>query len=126
MTDLRRFITSSGKKVTVGKNAKSNNYLTFKLSGEDDLFLHTKDFSGSHVILYLEEEAPQKQDIYEAAVLAAFYSKGKTKPVVKVDYTFQKNVSRHRKDPPGLVEIKDFKTVKVRNAQTEFLKLKRL
>ena len=124
MKNIREFTTKSGKTILVGKSAKDNNYLTFKLGGETDIFLHTRDFPGSHVILF--EENPSKEELHEAAVLAAYFSKGKSRAIVKVDYTQRKNVSRNRKDPPGLVEISHFKTIKIKNPDSEFEKIKRL
>lgn len=113
----RTFTSKSGKTILVGRNSRDNNYLTLKVAGPDDIFFHTTDFSGSHVILQLNSEEPSRTDLEEAALLAAYYSKGKNKKVVKVDYTYRKYVSKPRKAPAGLVEIEKQKTIKVTKQQ---------
>jgi len=116
MINPREFKTASGKTILIGRNSKENGYLTMKIAKEDDLFFHTSDFAGSHVILQLSGEAVLRADLEDAACLAAYYSKGRDKKVVQVDYTERKNISRPRKAPAGLVELSKFKTLKVKKS----------
>jgi predicted ribosome quality control (RQC) complex YloA/Tae2 family protein len=116
MFNPRKFKTASGKTILVGRNSSENNYLTLKIAKPGDIFLHASDFAGSHVILQLEEEVAMRSDLEDAACLAAYYSKGKNKKTVKVDFTDRSNVSKPRKAPAGLVELASFKTIKVKKA----------
>ena len=113
----RKFTTKSGKTILVGRNSRDNNYLTLKVAEPNDVFFHATDFAGSHVILQLSNEEPSRADLEEAALLAAYYSKGKNKKAVKVDYTYRKYVSKPRKAPAGLVEIEKHKTIKISKEQ---------
>jgi len=120
----RKFTTKSGKSILVGRNSRENNYLTLKIAKPEDLFFHATDFAGSHVILQLDkDEFVSRVDLEEAALYAAYYSKGKGKKQVKVDYTYKKYVTKPRKAPAGLVEIEKFKTIKVTKEQMSTLVL---
>jgi len=113
----RQFTTKSGKTILVGRNSRENNYLSLKVAEPDDLFFHATDFTGSHVILQLNNEEPSRADLEEAALLAAYYSKGRNKKTVKVDYTYRKYIIKPRKAPVGLVEIEKHKTIKINKQQ---------
>jgi len=113
----RQFTTKSGKTILVGRNSRDNTHLTIKVAKPDDLFFHATDFAGSHVILQLNSEEPSRDEIIESSILAAYYSKGRNKKSVKVDYTYRKYVSKPRKAPAGLVEIEKHKTIKVNKEQ---------
>lgn len=119
----REFKTDSGKTILVGRSSLENNYLTLKIAKSRDIFLHASDFAGSHVILQLaEDELVTRADLEDAACLAAYYSKGKDKKAVKVDYTNRINVSKPRKAPAGLVELSSFKTLKVKKSDQRVCK----
>lgn len=112
---MKTFVSSSGKTILVGRNSRENNYLTLKIARSHDMFLHASDFAGSHVILQLDNgDSPTRKDLEEAARLAAYYSKGKDRKAVKVDYTLKENVKKPRKAPAGLVEISNHKSLKVK------------
>jgi len=120
----RKLTTESGKNILIGRNSQENNHLTLKIAKPEDLFLHATDFPGSHVILQLRGEEPTRKEILKAAAAAAYYSKGKNKENVKVDYTFKKYVKKPRKAPAGLVEIEKQKTVKItKQQQVSFARL---
>lgn len=109
----RQYTSSSGKTILVGRNSRDNNYLTLKVAQKNDIFFHASDFPGSHVILQTVGEEVTRDDLEDAACLAAYYSKGKDRKSVKVDYTIRENVSKPRKAPAGLVELDSYKTLKV-------------
>jgi len=95
-----------GFMVLVGKNAVKNDRLTFKVAKKDDLFLHAKDSSGSHVIIRKKgiQNFP-KPVIEQAASLAAFYSKSKTESFCSVLYTPRKYVRKAKGSPAGSVIV---------------------
>lgn len=88
-----------GFKVIVGKNNKQNDYIT-KQAGNDDIWFHTKDIHGSHVILKTENKVPTQDTINAVAALAAFYSKAGQSSNVPVDYTFIRYVKKPSKAKP--------------------------
>ncbi|MEG0662291.1 MAG: NFACT RNA binding domain-containing protein, partial [Anaerovoracaceae bacterium] len=82
-----RYVSSTGLPILAGRNNKENDFLTFKSAGRKDLWFHTKDIPGSHVILFVQGDAADDQSIFEAAAVAAYHSKGKGSENVPVDYT---------------------------------------
>ena len=97
--------------VLVGKNNKQNDYLTTKLARKNDLWFHTKDIHGSHVILKIEKDFPSIKTLEKCAKLAAYYSKGKLSSNVPVDYTFVKYVKKPSGAKPGMVIYTHNKTL---------------
>lgn len=96
--------TNDGFWVYAGKNNKQNDYLTCKLAHNKDLWFHTKNIPGSHVVLRYEQERPfTNEAITEAASLAAFFSKAKEAEKVPVDYTEIKFVKKPAGAKPGFV-----------------------
>ena len=100
-----RFVTSGGYQLLVGRNNVQNDHLTFKVAAKDDLWFHTKDIPGSHVIMVTGGEEPSAQDYTEAAAVAAYYSKA-TSDLVAVDYTKVKNIKKPQGSKPGFVTYK--------------------
>lgn len=80
--------------IYIGKNNKQNDYLTLKFAERSDLWFHTKDIHGSHVILKTDGEEIPLEIINRCASIAAFYSKGNLSSNVPVDYTFVKYVKK--------------------------------
>jgi len=97
----------------IGKNNKQNDYVTFKIGKSSDLWFHTKEIPGSHVILKTTLPEPNHDDILHAASLAAFYSKGKTSEQVPVDYTQKRFVKKPNGAKPGFVIYTEQKTLYV-------------
>ena len=93
----------SGKKVLVGRNNKENDFLTFKKASSTDIWLHTKDIPGSHVILVTEGQQPSEDDLRMAAQIAAHHSKGAGSANVPVDYTKVRYVKKPSGSKPGFV-----------------------
>lgn len=85
--------------IMVGKNNYQNDRLTFKLANGGDLWLHTLDYHGSHVIIFAEAREIPDEVVQFSAELAAFYSGGNANDKVAVDYTFRKSVKRN---PAGI------------------------
>jgi len=106
-----RFISSSGFEVYVGKNNVQNDYLTLKFAVSQDVWLHTKDIPGSHVIIKTEGKEVDDNTLLEAANLAAYYSKGRLSSKVPVDYTRRRNVKKPGGAKPGMVIYENNSTV---------------
>lgn len=111
----RRFRSSDGFEVLVGKASKDNDYLTFRIAKSLDFWLHAADYGGSHVVVRNPNrliELPQKT-LLEAAQLAAFFSQAKEQPKVAVNYTQKKFVNKPKGAVAGLVSLSSFKTILV-------------
>ena len=93
--------SSDGIDIYVGKNAAQNDSLTGEARA-NETWLHAKDMPGSHVIIRTEGEVP-RQTLLEAAILAAWYSKGQHSSNVPIDYTFRRYVKKPGGAAPGMV-----------------------
>lgn len=107
------YISSDEFDIYVGKNNKQNDELTLRFASSNDMWLHTKDIPGSHVIIKTKGFDIPKTTIEEAAILAAFYSKGRNSSNVAVDYTLKKNVKKPNGAKPGMVIYEQNKTLYV-------------
>jgi predicted ribosome quality control (RQC) complex YloA/Tae2 family protein len=113
-TGARRYRSSDGFEILVGKAAKDNDYLTFRIAKSLDLWLHAADYAGSHVVV----RNPNRLDIppktlIEAAELAAFFSQARTHTKAIVHYTPKKFVHKPKGAGAGLVSLSSSKTVLV-------------
>lgn len=108
-----KYETSDGFTVLVGRNNKENDVLTLELASKGDYWLHTKDIPGSHVILRTEGREVSETAIYEAARLAALYSKAKNSENVPVDYVPIRYVKKPGGAKPGKVIFTHNRTVYV-------------
>lgn len=107
------FTSPDGFKVLVGRNNKQNDMLTTKLADKTDIWLHTKDITGSHVIIRAEgREVPDSTVLY-AARLAAFHSKAKNSSQVPVDYVPVRFVKKPSGAKPGMVIFTNNRTLYV-------------
>lgn len=108
----RRYLTTSGHLLLVGRNSRENEALT-KSAAPDDIWLHARNLGGSHVILRREDKTqmPSRKTLYEAACLAAWYSKGRGSTTVPVDYTERRYVRKMRNGSPGQVVFTREKTL---------------
>ena len=112
-----RYTLSDGTPVLVGRNNIENDYLTMKLAAKTDVWMHTKDIPGSHVILRLGEGRSlndlSAEIIYEAASLAAYHSKASGSTNVPVDYVPVRYVKKPNGAKPGMVIFTHNRTVYV-------------
>lgn len=107
-------LTIDGFTILVGKNNKQNDYLTCRIAKSSDLWFHTKDIHGSHVVLKLNKNKPATDSIiYKCATIAAYYSKAKLSQNVPVDYTYIKYVRKPNGAKPGMVIYTNNKTLYV-------------
>ncbi|MBR0516995.1 MAG: DUF814 domain-containing protein, partial [Firmicutes bacterium] len=107
----RRFTLPCGREIAVGRNNGENDYITFKVGGKTDYWLHTKDIHGSHVVLFMNGETPGEDEIYQAAAAAAWFSKGKDSQNVPVDYVPLRYVKKPAGAKPGMVIFTNNRTV---------------
>ncbi len=105
----RSFVSSEGFEILVGKGAKDNDFLTFRIAKSSDLWLHAADYPGSHVVVKSRnrEEVPNKT-LLEAAELAAFYSQAREESKVAVNYTLRKFVHKPKGAVAGLGQSGEF------------------
>lgn len=105
------FESKEGYKIAVGKNNTQNDYLTTVLAGKNDMWFHTKNIHGSHVIVFCGGEELSEETVLFAAALAAKHSKAKDSSNVPVDYTPVKFVKKPSGAKPGMVIYTTNKTV---------------
>jgi predicted ribosome quality control (RQC) complex YloA/Tae2 family protein len=105
------FKSRNGIDIYVGKNNTQNDLLTASAATEN-MWLHVKDIHGSHVIIRKKGELPS-ETLYDAAMLAAYYSKAKNSSNVPVDYTLKKFVKKPSGAKPGMVIYTNNKTLYV-------------
>lgn len=96
------FVSRDGCTVFVGKNNRQNDKLTFGTASHDDVWLHVKDAHGSHVIVKCGGTISDTA-LYDAAMLAAYYSEARSSANVPVDYTLVKYVKKPSGAKPGMV-----------------------
>ena len=107
------YISSEGFDIYAGRNNLQNEYLTMKAASSKDMWLHVKDYPGSHVIIRHDTREFTQKALYEAALLAAYHSRADSASIISVDYTLVKNVKRHSNRKPGMVYYTDHKTINV-------------
>lgn len=108
-----KFRSSDGFEILVGRNNRQNDILTLKTAKATDIWLHTKDIAGSHVIIKTNGQLPPERTIFEAAQLAAFHSKGRSGSGVPVDYVPVKFVKKPAGAKPGMVIFTNNRTLYV-------------
>lgn len=107
------FMSTSGLRISVGKNNSQNDLLTCKLAGKGDIWFHTQKIHGSHVILWTEGGQPDLQSLNEAAALAAWFSQARDSSKVPVDYTPIRYVKKPGGARPGMVIYTTYETAQV-------------
>jgi predicted ribosome quality control (RQC) complex YloA/Tae2 family protein len=101
---FRRFVSTDGILIFVGRNARENDELTFGLAKNDDLWLHARGTPGSHVVVRLEKGTdPPPETLKDAATLALLYSDLKRSGKGDVIYTKRKWVKKAKGQAPGAV-----------------------
>lgn len=121
----RRFLSSDGLEIRVGRNNLQNDRLTLRESARHDLWLHTRQIPGTHVIVSLPASVSAidlvpDRTLEEAASLAAYFSKASDSQKVPVDYTFRSNVKKPSGARPGMVIYDNYWTIMV-NPESDML-----
>ncbi len=114
-----RQVELEGYQIWVGKSARQNDAL-LKAASANDLWMHAKDYAGSHVVIRARgSESLPDAVIQEAARLAARYSKAEGERRVEVTMTRVKNVRKPKGAPAGLVNVRDTDTLTVELEEKE-------
>ncbi|MGE5392005.1 MAG: NFACT family protein [Deltaproteobacteria bacterium] len=114
----RHFMSSDGLEILVGRNNRQNDLLSIKQAASGDLWLHTKEIAGTHVIVKLPRnitniDSLPDSTLEEAAILAAYFSKAEQSSKVEVDYTFRSNLRKPNGSKPGMVVYENYWTINV-------------
>ncbi|WP_079508378.1 Rqc2 family fibronectin-binding protein [Mesobacillus jeotgali] len=120
---LEKYRATDGTEILVGKNNKQNDYLTNKVAARDEIWLHTKDIPGSHVVVRSKE--PSEETIVEAAQIAAYFSKARNSSSVPVDFTKVRHVKKPAGAKPGFVIYEQQQTVYVTPDEDMILNFKK-
>jgi len=122
---FRRFVSTDGLTILVGRNARENDELTFGLANSEDLWLHAQGVPGSHVVVRLEKgkDAPPAT-LLDAATLALLYSDLKKSGKGEIIYTRRKWVRKARHQAPGSVMVTREQSLTIRLDQTRLARLK--
>jgi len=113
-TPYHEFRSQAGVAILVGRGAERNDELTFQVARGADLWLHTRDVAGAHVVVVLDGKPVDEQTLLDAATLAAHHSQARDERQVDVGYTLRKHVRRPPKARPGQVTTSALKTLRVR------------
>ncbi|MFQ5988972.1 MAG: NFACT RNA binding domain-containing protein [Candidatus Methylomirabilales bacterium] len=110
----RRFVSTEGREILVGRSSAGNEHLTFRLARPHDLWLHVEGYRGSHVVVRNPKgQTVPPRTLREAAQLAAFFSKARNTGKVPVHYTAVRYVRRVKGRKPGTVLLTQEKAVVV-------------
>jgi predicted ribosome quality control (RQC) complex YloA/Tae2 family protein len=111
----RRYLSSDGREILVGRSSAGNEHLTFHLARPHDLWLHVEGYRGSHVVVRNPKgQTVPPRTLREAALLAAFFSKARNATKVPVHHTAVRFVRRSKGNKAGTVLITQEKTIVVR------------
>lgn len=108
------FCTDDGFSILVGRNNVQNDKLSLKMAAKNDLWLHTKNIPGSHVILVTGGREPSGEALVQAAQLAAWFSRARESSSVPVDYTPVRMLRKPQGARPGKVIYDTYRTLSVR------------
>lgn len=114
LSGVRRYLSTDGYEILVGRAARDNDNLTFRVAQPNDLWMHTGDYPGSHVVVRnpTRKEIPHRT-LIEAAQLAGRFSQASDDTKVVVHYTERKFLSKPKGAAPGLVRMSRFKSITV-------------
>ena len=115
----KEYVSTDGFRILCGRNNLQNDKLTFKDSRKNDIWLHTQKIHGSHTVIVTEGREVPSSTIEQAAIIAAYNSKGRDSSLVPVDYTEIRNVKKPSGAAPGKAVYEHYKTAYVRPAQFE-------
>ena len=107
ITPYLRYRAPNGSEILIGRNNRQNDHLTFRLANDYDLWFHTQEIPGSHVLLRLEPgSVPDEADLQFTADLAAYYSRARQSEQAPVIYTDPKFVYKPKGAKPGIAIYK--------------------
>ncbi|MCR4950832.1 MAG: NFACT family protein [Solobacterium sp.] len=101
--------TPSGVVISYGRNNLQNEQLTWKTAKKDEVWLHAKDYHGSHVVIH--DPSPDEDTLRLAAMIAAYYSAGRQSSSVPVVYCPVRNLKKIPGAKPGMVQLGSYKMI---------------
>lgn len=122
----RTFQLESGARVLVGRSARDNDVLTFKVARGNDLWLHVRGLQGAHVVVPGPGDAPDSRTLSDAALLAVHFSSARDADAVEVAVTRCKHLRKPRGAAPGSVLVTQEKVLRVRRDDARLAALLRL
>ena len=123
----RSYTSVDGLSILVGKTAKDNDYLTFKVGKPDDLWLHARGTPGSHVIVRLEKgQTVPHETLKDAATLTLWFSDLRKSGKGEVIYTFRKFVKKSKGQKPGAVQVTRDKSMWIECKDERLKRLKKV
>ncbi len=120
---IEKYVATDQTEILVGKNNRQNDYLTSKVARRDEIWLHTKNIPGSHVVIRSDD--PSEKTIEEAAMIAAYFSQARDSSSVPVDFTKVRHVKKTKGAKPGFVIYTDEQTVYVTPKEEVVMKLRK-
>lgn len=106
---LQTITLENGVKISFGKNNLQNDFLTWHKAKKSEIWLHTKDYHGAHVVIH--ESNPDEETMRIAAMIASYFSMGRNSSSVPVNWC---SVAQLKKIPgakPGMVQLSSYKTI---------------
>ena len=119
----RKFISAAGAPILVGRSARDNDALTFRIARGNDLWLHVRGMQGSHVVVPGIGDAPDPRLLGDAALLAAHFSSARDADGVEIAWTRCKHVRKPKGAPPGSVIVTQEKTLWLRRDEERVAQL---
>ncbi len=113
LTRPLQLISSDGLTIVVGRSARQNEEVTFRIGRSEDLWLHARGLPGAHVIVRSDGRPVPEATLEQAAGLAAYFSQARDEPGVEVDLCRRALVRRIPGGPPGLVSYRAERTLRV-------------
>lgn len=107
-----QLVSSEGFGIAVGRSARQNEEVTFRIGRPDDIWLHARNIHGAHVIVRVGGREVPDQTLAEAAGLAAYFSQAGDEPAVEVDLCRRALVRKVAGGPPGLVTYRAERTIR--------------
>ena len=108
-----------------GRSNLQNDELTTKLGRRTDYWLHTQRVHGSHVIIRCDGQEPPETTIFQAAVIAVYYSQARSGGKTPVDYTMLRFVKKPSGAMPGMVIYTDYRTLSVESDEELVARLRK-
>lgn len=109
---------SSGISISYGRNNLQNEELTWHIARKTEIWLHAKDYHGAHVVIHTAE--PDEETLRIAAMIAAYFSKGRQSSSVPVNWCPAKNLKKIPGAKPGMVQLGSYRTIYI-DPDEEFL-----
>ncbi|MBI2413443.1 MAG: NFACT family protein [Deltaproteobacteria bacterium] len=115
-TPVRRYTSTEGFEILCGKSGAGNDLIVKEYAKDEDIWFHAAKIPGSHVLIKTAGRAKEltKKTIEEAASICAYYSKAREASKVEVIYTEARHVKKPRGAKPGMVTVREYKSILVR------------